>query len=212
MIVARELAQEGRRVRAVRLDSGDLASLSRAVREILDREGFPQIQIFASGGLDEYEIAALEAAGAPIDGYGVGSRLGTSADAPLADMAYKLVEYEGRPTLKLSTGKRTLVGPKQVWRRVSPDGTYVEDVIACRDEPAPGPDWIPLLRPVMRGGEVLELPTLQDLRTWHQQEMRRLPEALRTLTPSVTYPVRLSERLLARQRDAEAAVRQREGL
>jgi nicotinate phosphoribosyltransferase len=156
IIVARELAQEGRRVRAVRLDSGDLAELSRAVREILDRAGFRDIQIFASGGLDEYEIAELEAKRAPIDGYGVGSRLGTSADAPHADMAYKLVEYEGQPVLKLSTGKRTLVGAKQVWRRVGAHGRYVEDLIALRDEPAPGPDWIPLLRPVMRDGEIVE--------------------------------------------------------
>ena len=212
VIVARELAQEGRRVRAVRLDSGDLASLSRAVRQILDQAGFPDIQIFASGGLDEYELAALEAAGAPIDGYGVGARLGTSADAPLADMAYKLVEYEGQPVLKLSTGKRTLVGAKQVWRRVGPDGRYSEDMIALRDEPPPGPDWIPLLRPVMRGGTIVELPSLADLREHHREEMARLPDWLRSLSPTGSYPVRLSERLQRRQREAEHLVRQREGL
>ncbi len=212
VMVARELRQEGRRIRAVRLDSGDLASLSRAVRRILDQAGFPDIQIFASGGLDEYELAALEAEGAPIDGYGVGSRLGTSADAPLADMAYKLVEYEGQPVLKLSTGKRTLVGAKQVWRRLGPDGKYSEDMIALRDEPPPGPDWIPLLRPVMRGGTILELPSLIDLRAHHQEEMARLPDWLRSLSPRGRYPVRLSDRLQSRQREAEHLVRQREGL
>ncbi len=212
VVVARELAREGRRVRAVRLDSGDLVALSRAVREILDRAGFPDIQIFASGGLDEYELAALVAAGAPIDGFGVGSKLGTSADAPLADMAYKLVEYEGRPTLKLSTGKRTLIGAKQVWRRVGPDGTYAEDVIALREEPPPGSDWIPLLRPVVRRGEVLELPSLSELREHHQREMERFPRWFRTLDPERTYPVRLSEQLARRQEEAERAVRAREEL
>ncbi len=212
IIVARELAQEGRRVRAVRLDSGDLAALSRAVREILDRAGFRNIQIFASGGLDEYEIAELEAKRAPIDGYGVGSRLGTSADAPLADMAYKLVEYEGQPVLKLSTGKRTLVGAKQVWRRVDGDGHYVEDLIALRDEPAPGPDWIPLLRPVMRKGEIVEMPTLEQSRAHHREEMQRFPEWMRSLQPVERYPVRLSERLAQLQSEAERRVRSREGL
>jgi nicotinate phosphoribosyltransferase len=212
IIVARELAQEGRRVRAVRLDSGDLAELSRAVREILDRAGFRDIQIFASGGLDEYEIAELEAKRAPIDGYGVGSRLGTSADAPLADMAYKLVEYEGQPVLKLSTGKRTLVGAKQVWRRVGADGRYVEDLIALRDEPAPGPDWIPLLRPVMRDGEIVETATLGQARAHHREEMQRFPEWMRSLRPVERYPVRLSQRLAQLQSEAERRVRSREGL
>jgi nicotinate phosphoribosyltransferase len=212
IIVARELAQEGRRVRAVRLDSGDLAELSRAVREILDRAGFRDIQIFASGGLDEYEIAELEAKRAPIDGYGVGSRLGTSADAPLADMAYKLVEYEGQPVLKLSTGKRTLVGAKQVWRRVGADGRYVEDLIALRDEPAPGPDWIPLLRPVMRDGEIVETATLGQARAHQREEMQRFPEWMRSLRPVDRYPVRLSQRLAQLQSEAERRVRSREGL
>jgi nicotinate phosphoribosyltransferase len=212
IIVARELAQEGRRVRAVRLDSGDLAELSRAVREILDRAGFWDIQIFASGGLDEYEIAELEAKRAPIDGYGVGSRLGTSADAPLADMAYKLVEYEGQPVLKLSTGKRTLVRAKQVWRRVGADGRYVEDLIALRDEPAPGPDWIPLLRPVMRDGEIVETSTLGQTRAHHREEMQRFPEWMRSLRPVERYPVRLSERLAQLQSEVERRVRSREGL
>ena len=212
IIVARELAQGGRRVRAVRLDSGDLAELSRAVREILDRAGFRDIEIFASGGLDEYKIAELEAKRAPIDGYGVGSRLGTSADAPLADMAYKLVEYEGQPVLKLSTGKRTLVGAKQVWRRVGADGRYVEDLIALRDEPAPGADWIPLLRPVMRDGEIVETSTLGQARAHHREEMQRFPEWMRSLRPVERYPVRLSQRLAQLQSEAERRVRSREGL
>lgn len=210
--VARELRAEGRQVRAVRIDSGDLAELSRQVRRILDESGFPEIQIFASGGLDEFELAALTAARAPIDGYGVGSRLGTSEDAPLVDMAYKLVEYEGRPALKLSTGKQTLVGPKQVWRHTGPDGRFDRDLIAARDEPAPGPDWQPLLQPVMRGGQLLDLPSLPELRAEHLADMERLPEALRRIDRVEPYPVQLSPILRVRQQEAVAAIRAREGL
>ncbi len=210
--VARELRAEGRQVRAVRIDSGDLAELSRQVRRILDEAGFPEIQIFASGGLDEFELAALTAARAPIDGYGVGSRLGTSDDAPLVDMAYKLVEYEGRPTLKLSTGKQTLVGPKQVWRHTGPGGRFDQDLIAARDEPAPGPDWQPLLQPAMRGGQLLDLPSLPELRAEHLADMERLPEALRRIDRVEPYPVQLSPILRARQQEAVAAIRAREGL
>uniref|UniRef100_A0A7C3APN7 Nicotinate phosphoribosyltransferase n=1 Tax=Thermorudis sp. TaxID=1969470 RepID=A0A7C3APN7_9BACT len=210
--VARELRAEGRRVRAVRLDSGDLAELSKQVRRILDEAGFPDIQIFASGGLDEFELAALTAAGAPIDGYGVGSRLGTSEDAPLVDMAYKLVEYDGRPALKLSTGKQTLVGPKQVWRHLGADGRFDQDLIAARDEPSPGPGWQPLLQPVMRAGRLVDLPSVEELRAEHLASMERLPEALRRIDRVEPYPVQLSPILRARQQEAVAAIRAREGL
>src|SRR5207244_1420837 len=104
-IVGKELAAEGHRLRGVRLDSGDLAELSFPVREILDAAGLDDTTIFASGNLDEHVIAAAVARGAPIDAFGVGSRLGTCADAPYLDMAYKLVACGGRPVLKLSTGK-----------------------------------------------------------------------------------------------------------
>ncbi len=210
--VARELRAEGRRVRAVRLDSGDLVALSYQVRRILDEAGFPEIQVFASGGLDEYTLAEFTRAGAPIDGYGVGSRLGTSDDAPLVDMAYKLVEYAGHPALKLSTGKQTLVGAKQVWRHTAKDGRYDGDVIAVREEAPPGPEWHPLLQPVMRGGQVLELPSLSVLRAEHLAEMERLPEALRRLDRVEPYPVQLSPLLRARQQDAVAMIRTREGI
>ncbi len=210
--VARELQAEGRRVRAVRLDSGDLAELSKQVRRILDEAGFPDIQIFASGGLDEFELAALTAAGAPIDGYGVGSRLGTSEDAPLVDMAYKLVEYDGRPALKLSTGKQTLVGPKQVWRHLGSDGRFDQDLIAARDEPAPGAGWQPLLQPVMRAGRLVDLPSVEVLRAEHLASMERLPESLRRIDRVEPYPVRLSAVLQVRQQEAVAAIRAREGL
>jgi nicotinate phosphoribosyltransferase len=103
------------RVRGIRLDSGDLGELARASRRILD-EGLDRVEIFASGGLDEHEVERLVESGAPIDGFGVGTRMGVSSDAPSLDMAYKLTEYAGRVRLKLAPGKRILPGRKQVFR------------------------------------------------------------------------------------------------
>ena len=100
----------------VRLDSGDLDRLSREVRRILDHAGLRQAKIFASGGLDEHEVAELVRAGAPVDAFGIGTQMGVSADAPYVDTVYKLVEYDGRPVLKLSPAKATAPGAKQVWR------------------------------------------------------------------------------------------------
>ncbi|NJC73527.1 nicotinate phosphoribosyltransferase [Planosporangium thailandense] len=134
----------------VRLDSGDLAGLAVAARRLLDSEGFADARIVASGGLDEYDIADLVAARVPIDAYGVGTRMGVSADAPCLDTAYKLVAYGDRPVMKLSTGKTTLPGAKQVFR----GATVGDDVIGLRDEPAP-PGRTPVLRPVMAGGRRL---------------------------------------------------------
>lgn len=136
----------------VRLDSGDLASLARMARAMLDEAGLRDARIFASGGLDEYAIADLVAAAAPIDAYGVGTKMGVSADAPYLDSAYKLVAYGDRPVLKLSPGKATLPAAKQVFR--DPTGA-AGDVVGLRDEPPPG-GREPLLVPVMRGGRRLD--------------------------------------------------------
>jgi nicotinate phosphoribosyltransferase len=135
--------------RGVRLDSGDLDRLSRQVRAVLDDAGYTGVQILASGDLDEYRVADLVGAGAPIDAFGVGTRMGTSDDAPSLGMVYKLAEQAGQPRLKLSAGKETLPGRKQVWRT---DGT---DVIGLVDEDGP-PNGRPLLRPVWRDGRRLE--------------------------------------------------------
>ncbi len=134
------------RVRAVRLDSGDLATLAAATRELLDDAGLDHVEIFASGNLDEYRIAELVRGGAPIDGFGVGTRMGVSADHPSLDTAYKLVEYAGRSRMKFSTDKSNLPGRKQVYR------TESHDVIALHDESV---DGRPLLEKVMAGGKRL---------------------------------------------------------
>ena len=145
--LAPKLAADGIIVRAVRIDSGDLATLSRSVRTILDEGGLADVTIFASGGLDEDAIAALIAAGAPIDGYGVGTSLTTSSDAPALDCAYKLQEYRGTPRRKQSEGKQTWPGRKQVWRSYAADGTMAGDVLSTEDDARPGE---PLIRAVMQ--------------------------------------------------------------
>jgi nicotinate phosphoribosyltransferase len=154
---AKVMTATGVTARGVRLDSGDLDRLSREVRAVLDEEGFTGVQILASGDLDEYRVADLVAAGAPIDAFGVGTRMGTSEDAPSLGMVYKLAEQGGQPRLKLSAGKQTLPGRKQVWR------TDRTDVIGLVDDDGP-PNGRPLLRPVWRDGHRLEPPDLAAAR------------------------------------------------
>jgi nicotinate phosphoribosyltransferase len=149
-VVGQELAASGHRLRGVRLDSGDLVELSREARAILDEAGLEDAMVFASGNLDEIEIERLLAAGAPIEGFGVGTRMATSADAPFVDMVYKLVELDGRPVLKLSRGKATLPGPKQVWR-LEEGGRLRHDLLGLVYEDGSG-GGRPLLEPVMAHG------------------------------------------------------------
>jgi nicotinate phosphoribosyltransferase len=160
---------------AVRLDSGDLDALSREARAVLDRAGLTHVRIFASGGLDETDVDRLVSAAAPIDAFGVGTRVGVSADAPYLDSVYKLVEYDGRPVLKLSVAKSTEPGRKQVFRGAG------GDVIALRDEPPP-PGTEPLLVPVMLGGERAGPPrTLETARRLFEADLARLPEPVKRM-------------------------------
>ena len=135
VVVAKEMEAEGRRLAGVRLDSGDIVTLSKEVRRILDDAGLGGVPIFVSGGLDEDSIDAYLAAGAPIDAFGVGTRMDVSADAPYLDMAYKLVEYDGRPVLKTSGGKATWTAQKQVYRLLRSGEGFAGDVLALREEP-----------------------------------------------------------------------------
>jgi len=188
---------EGFRVRGVRLDSGDLDRLARESRRILDEAGLGHLQVLASGGLDEDAIGELVQAGAPIDGFGVGTRMGVSDDAPGLDIAYKLVEYAGEGRLKLSPGKRILPGRKQVWR-AEEDGGAVGDVIAGVDESTTGR---PLLRQVMAAGRRTEAgrEDLDAAARRAREEVAALPEAVRRREPAdPPYPVRVSEALQER--------------
>ena len=177
--LAPQLAAEGIAVRAVRIDSGDLDAMSRQVRQILDQGGLADVRIFASGGIDEHGLAALVAAGAPIDGFGIGTSLTTSSDAPALDCAYKLEEYAGQPRRKRSAGKATWPGRKQVWRSLDSSGRIAGDVLSLEGDRQAGE---PLLVPVMQKGHRLHPPpTLAAIRAHAAREFERLPEPLRRL-------------------------------
>jgi nicotinate phosphoribosyltransferase len=205
--VARELRERGHRLAGVRLDSGDLGALSREVREILDAGGFPEVRIIVSGGLDEHDIAALVAAAAPIDAFGIGTRLNVSADAPSLDLVYKLVRLDGRDVLKLSPGKATWVGAKQIVRRLDAGGRLASDVLALEEEPVPAGARA-LLEPVMADGRLLRPhPPLAALRTHCAAELATLPDGLRRLRDADPYMPAASAALRARQDTAALAAR-----
>jgi len=201
--VAHALAAAGHHLAGVRLDSGDLAALSRAVRQILDEGGCPDVKIIVSGGLDEHDVAALLNAGAPIDAFGIGTRLTTSADAPSVDLVYKLVRLDGRDVLKLSEGKRTWVGPKQIVRRLGPDGRLAGDTLALAEEPIP-PGAAGLLETVMRDGALVRAhPPLAQVRAHCAAQLALLPDGARRLMEPEIYAPLPSEELRGRQREAE---------
>lgn len=202
--VARRLAAQGHRLAGVRLDSGDLVTLSRKVRDILDAAGFSDVQVVVSGGLDELAVEQLLSAGAPIDAFGIGTRLNVSADAPYLDMVYKLVSYAGRDVLKLSEGKETWVGSKAVYRRRGGDGRFAADILALRDEPPPDGFEESLLEPVMRAGHLLRPhPPLSQIREHSAAQVASLPEELKKLRAAGEYPVRISGGLRGRQERAK---------
>lgn len=204
--VAEELAARGGQLVGVRLDSGDLVVQSREVRRILDAARLHAVRIIASGNLDDQVIARCVAAGAPIDVFGVGTRMTVSADAPYLDMAYKLVHYGGRDVLKLSPGKETWAGAKQVYRRREPDGRAAGDVLALADEPPPA-GAEPLLVTVMEGGTLTRpLPTLPAARAYCAAAVGSLPEGLRRLAGADRYPVAISAALAGRQRALKSGI------
>jgi nicotinate phosphoribosyltransferase len=193
LAAARALAGSGLRPRAVRLDSGDVVDLSRRVRAILDAAGLRETAIFVSGDLDEWRIADIVAAGAPVDGFGVGAALSTVTDAPSLGAVYKLVEIErrGAPVLvmKRSPAKQTWPGRKQVWRRMA-GGIAVEDVIELAEAGAPAGDPAPLLQKVMEGGRRLHRsPPLAEVRARSRAAVAALPPAVRRLRDPERYPV-----------------------
>ena len=204
--LAARLAGRGIRIKAVRLDSGDLGEHARRVRRILDDGGLGEVGIFASGNLDEYSLADLIGSGAPIGGFGVGTRLLTSSDAPYLDCAYKLMEYAGHPRRKRSEGKATWPGRKQVYRHYDDDGRIQRDVLSLESEPADGGQ--PLLAPVMRDGLRLgKAVPLAEARQSCAAELARLPDSLKVLHGRGDYVVEVAPALqdLARAVDAGLA-------
>ena len=200
--IAARLAREGIAVRGVRIDSGDLGGYARQVRRVLDEGGMSQITIFASSGLDEYALRDLAAA--PIDGFGVGTRMNTSADAPYLDCAYKLVEYEGRPKRKRSEGKATWPGRKQIYRRVDAGGRIAGDVLTVEGDRQQG---APLLRAVMTdGSRIAESPSTEAVRAHARAQLASLPARLASLERAQPLVPAVSEalRALAAEADRDA--------
>ena len=197
---AKKLAKSGIRVHAVRIDSGDLLALSRDVRQILDRSGFKDIQIFVSGNLDEYAIRDLLSLGAPIDGFGVGTKLDTSADAPYLDCAYKLMEYAGKPRCKRSQGKATLPGRKQVFRQFE-NGKMGRDIVTLEGDSARGN---PLLEKVMsKGRRILQPRDLKEIAAYLREQLKLLPPHLYALETTPPYYVEISPTLSRLKEEAE---------
>jgi nicotinate phosphoribosyltransferase len=187
------LGHGGRSLAGIRLDSGDLGALARLARQRLDAAGFGDVAVFASGGLDEYEIARLVAAGAPIDGFGVGTNFATSADAPTLESVYKLVALDGRPMAKHSTGKATLPGAKQVWRRPGFGG----DILGLAGEPSPAAGAEALLVDVDPAAERGESEAVAAARGRFEAEWSALPPQYRNLTNPTRYEVEVSGGLQA---------------
>jgi nicotinate phosphoribosyltransferase len=200
--LAQRLKQAGITIRAVRLDSGNLVTLAKSVRRILDAGGCSDITIFASGGLDEDSIATMLRAGAPVDGFGVGTSVTTSADVPALDCVYKMQEYAGISRRKRSSGKATWPGRKQVWRSYDADGRMAGDVLGLEGD---SPAGEPLLRPVMQNGRRVDPPaTLADLRARAARELACLPEPLRTLGAGPAYPVQVAASLVKEAAETDA--------
>lgn len=204
--LSKKLRERGISIKGVRLDSGDLAEHARQVRRILDDGGLADVTIFASGNLDEYKLRDFAAVEAPIDGFGIGSRLDVSADAPYLDCAYKLQEYAGRARRKQSEGKATWPGRKQVFRSFE-NGIMTGDVIALENDPQPG---TPLLQPVMVAGRLIEpAKSIDTIRQQSAENLAQLPPALRELDSAAEYPVTVAASIqeLARTLDEKMAER-----
>ena len=199
--LAPSLRDKGITIKGVRLDSGDLVEQARRVRRILDDGGLKNVQITASGNLDEDAIQHLVAAQAPVDLFAVGTRLATSADAPYLDCVYKLQEYAGRPSRKRSEGKETWPGAKQVYRRYDQQGRIDHDVVTTAADTQEG---TPLIRPVMESGKRHEtFPSLNHIREHATAELATLPDKLRRLSPGGTISVRISSALQSLTREVD---------
>ena len=200
--LAPTLSRDGIKIQGVRLDSGDLADHAFKVRRILDAGGLRDVTIFASGSVDEYLLEQLREKNAPIDGFGIGTHMDTSADAPYLDCAYKLVEYAGRARRKRSEGKVLWPGAKQVLRTYDEAGLMIGDTLTlesdAREEAA-------LIAPVMKQGRRLAAPVpLRQSRALALEQLARLPVGLKKLEPAPAYPVRVSEAIQSLAREVDA--------
>ena len=187
----------GKKLKGVRLDSGNIVSLSKKVRKILDNAGLKNVKITASGDLNEYKISEMLGKNAPIDSFGVGTEMVTSKDIPALGGVYKLVEYEkdGKliPRMKFSEDKTTYPASKQVYRFHDSNGRFKKDIIGL-----PGEDFdaAPLLVPVIKKGKaVLKTPAIQEIQKISKRNLSLLPDRFKRLDCKTSYPVIISKRL-----------------
>ncbi len=212
ILVAKELEKKGKKLKGVRLDSGDLVRLSKKIRRILDKNQLNYVKIFASGNLDEYKIHHLLKQDAPIDDFGVGTNMGVSVDSPYTDVIYKISEVSNKdgqflPTMKLSRGKVTYPGRKQIYRIKDKDGFYKEDILGLEDEKLEGE---PLLFCAMKDGRIIfPFPTLDEIRQYLKENLKRLPLKFKELKRRSIYPVKISPLLQKLTRDLEKALKTR---
>jgi nicotinate phosphoribosyltransferase len=200
--LAPRLAADGIAIRGVRIDSGDLTAMARKVRGILDDGGLSEVIILVSGGVNEDVLQTMMKEKAPIDGFGIGVNLAASVDVPALDCAYKLQEYAGKPKRKLSEGKATWPGRKQVWRAYDADGRMRGDILSLENDRQPGEA---LIVPVMRAGtRVAPVPTLAQIRERAAGDLKRLPGPLARLESGFEYPVNVADALTALAKQIEA--------
>lgn len=200
--LAPRLAADGIAIRGVRIDSGDLTAMARKVRGILDDGGLSEVIILVSGGINEDVLQTMMKEKAPIDGFGIGVNLAASVDVPALDCAYKLQEYAGKPKRKLSEGKATWPGRKQVWRAYDADGRMRGDILSLENDRQPGEA---LIVPVMRAGtRVAPVPTLAQIRERAAGDLKRLPGPLARLESGFEYPVNVADALTALAKQIEA--------
>jgi len=200
--LAPRLAADGIAIRGVRIDSGDLTAMARKVRGILDDGGLSEVIILVSGGINEDVLQTMMKEKAPIDGFGIGVNLAASVDVPALDCAYKLQEYAGKPKRKLSEGKATWPGRKQVWRAYDADGRMRGDILSLENDRQPGEA---LIVPVMRAGtRVAPVPTLAQIRERAAGDLKRLPGPLARQESGFEYPVNVADALTALAKQIEA--------
>ena len=185
--VAKELESKGYKLKGIRLDSGDVIELSKISRKFLDEAGLNYVKIVVSGGLDEYKIDEILKAGAPVDAFGVGTKVGTSADAPYIDFVYKLVEFNSKPVMKTSKGKKMYPGRKQVFRQEN------GDIVGCFGEELLGE---PLLEKVIECGNLIKkLPSLNEIREYFISRFEEFPQEVKDINEKWEYPVNISQKL-----------------
>lgn len=191
--LSKKLKRKDIKIQAVRLDSGNLSENASKIRKILDQENLQDIEIFVSGNLDEYRLKEFADKKAPIDGFGVGTLMITSADAPYLECGYKLVHYAGTPRLKKSPNKVTWPSRKQVYRYADTNGIFAYDELTLEDESR---EMQPLLKLVMKKGERTAAPaSLQNIRCYTGEQIKKLPQKLLQIDQSSSYQVITSDKL-----------------